>query len=899
MRLLRLRLENYIGIYNGMGLSSIEIDFSKCIHKVLIIKGDNGTGKSTIFKALTPLADSSIDYIPDKTAIKEIAYETDFQTILNIKYESLVKDGIRRPTKCYLNRLNPDGSIENLNPSNNITTAKEVIYDILGIDDNFITLSQLSANKKGLGGLKPSERKRYVNSIISSLAAFNNIHKMITTKSTVLKSIIDSYVTKLSQIGNIAIVEDAIKKDTLALKELDNKKNGLISEIATIKAELSRLDSSGNFLDDYKNLSMRKIILEKEIRDLPDIEEYSEEKLIIQYEKDMAKYEANEEMLSSRAKELLDEESKINNNITELTIKLDSLYNKEHMDDLNSKIESTKKELESYKPYFHLFKTYKDISEQDYETVKLVIEKFNSTVENIFQTYSETVRKESMNSLRTGKNEVVLDHTEILSGLEKQLEDLRTEKRNVEFLNNRSKDYNKIPDNCNHKSDCPFIKDVVEAKNALRSRQSLYSLSTKINSTLDAIESAKNLAEENMIKTQCLYEMKSILEYIQSMSKIIRKFPGTESLDSINTLYHNIEHGIRLNFESVDKYQEFKNISTIVSALEEDLHSYESAKEKLISANAEIRILQEKIDTDLKNLSTIRDSKLSIFAEIEKIRSSKIEIEMVLDSIRYAKINKAKFEEVSVELNEITNKIESMEKNTVLIKDLTDKLNRRASELSALQNTDLPAISKAIEENKYRMVLFEQYTRDSQEYAAKYNEVQMIKKYTSIHGIQTVYMSVFMNSILNTTNTLLRLLFGGRFALQPFIINENEFNIPCADSEGRVREDISLMSDSQLSMISMLISFVLLRNSSNRYNIIKLDEVDDNLDSMNRIQFSILIEQIMNDLGFDQCLIISHNNELDLSNTDIVILKMESQEMIDSLYNSGGNIVFSYNEYKR
>jgi hypothetical protein len=898
MRLLRLRLENYIGIYNGMGLNHIEIDFSKCIHKVLIIKGDNGTGKSTIFKALTPLADSSINFIPDKTAIKEIAYETDFQTILNIKYESIVKDGIRRPTKCYLNRLNPDGSIENLNPSNNITTAKEVIYDILGIDDNFITLSQLSANKKGLGGLKPSERKRYVNSIISSLAVFNNIHKMISTKSTVLKSIIDSYVTKLNQIGNVAIVEDAIKKDTLALKELDNKKNGLISEIATIKAELSRLDTSGNFLNDYKDLSMRKIILEKEIRELPDIEEYSEEKLI-QYEKDMARYEANEEMLSSRAKEILDNELELSNNITELQVKLDSLYDKDRMDDLNSKIESTKKELESYKPFFSLFETYKNISEQDYETVKLVIEKFNSTVETIFQTYSETVRKESMNSLRTGKNEVILDHTEILSGLEKQLEDLRAEKRDVEFLNNRSKDYNKIPDDCNHKSDCPFIKDIVEAKNLLKSRQSLYSLSTKINSTLDAIESAKNLAEENMMKTQCLYEMKSILEYIQSMSKIIRKFPGTESLDSINTLYHNIEYGIRLNFESVDKYQEFKNISTIVSALEDDLHSYESAKEKLISANAEIRILQEKIDTDLKNLSTIRDSKVSVLAEIEKIRSSKLEIKSVLDSIRYAKINKEKFEEVSEELQSITSKIDSMEKDTVAIKELTDRLNRRGAELSALQNTDLPALTKAIEENKYRIVLFEQYTRDSQEYGAKYNEIQMIKKYTSIHGIQTVYMSVFMNSILNMTNALLTLLFRGRFTLQPFIINENEFNIPCADSEGRVREDISLMSDSQLSMISMLISFVLLRNSSNKYNIIKLDEVDDNLDNMNRIQFSILIEQIMIDLGFDQCLIISHNNELDLSNTDIVILKMESQEMIDSLYNSGGNIVFSYNEYKR
>ena len=898
MRLLRLRLENYIGIYNGMGLDHIEIDFSKCLHKVLIIKGDNGTGKSTIFKALTPLADSTINFIPDRTAIKEIAYETDFQTILNIKYESLVKDGIRRPTKCYLNRLNPDGSIENLNPSNNITTAKEVIYDILGIDDNFITLSQLSANKKGLGGLKPSERKRYVNSIISSLAVFNNIHKMITTKSTVLKSIIDSYVTKLNQIGNIAIVEDAIRKDTIALKELDGKKNGLISEIATIKAELSRLDTSGSFLDDYKNLSMRKIILEKEIRELPDVEEYSEEKLI-QYEKDMTRYEANEEMLSSRAKEILDNELNLSNSITELQVKLDSLYDKDHMDDLNSKIEYTKKELESYRPYFSLFDIYKNISEQDYDAVKFAIDKFNSTVEAIFQTYSEVIRKESITFLKTGKKETGLDHNELISGLEHQLETLREEKRDVEILNNKSKDYSKIPEDCNHKLDCPFIKDIVEAKNLLKSRQSLHSLSSKIESTLDAIESAKNLAEAHLLKTQCLYEMKSIFEYIQSMLKIIRKFPGTESLESVNNIYHNIELGIRLNFESVDKYQEFKNISTIVSSLEENLHSYETAKDKLISANAEIRILQEKIDSNLKNLSDIRASKVSILAEIEKIRKAKLDIKTVLDSIRYAKINKEKFEEVSEELQSITSKIESMEKDTVAIRELTDRLNRRGSELSALQNTDLPALTKAIEENKYRIVLFEQYTRDSQEYGAKYNEVQMIKKYTSIHGIQTVYMSVFMNSILNMTNALLTLLFRGRFTLQPFIINENEFNIPCADSEGRVREDISLMSDSQLSMISMLISFVLLRNSSNRYNIIKLDEVDDNLDNMNRIQFSILIEKIMFDLGFDQCLIISHNNELDLSNTDIVILKMESQEMIDSLYNSGGNIVFSYNEYKR
>ena len=240
-----------------------------------------------------------------------------------------------------------------------------------------------------------------------------------------------------------------------------------------------------------------------------------------------------------------------------------------------------------------------------------------------------------------------------------------------------------------------------------------------------------------------------------------------------------------------------------------------------------------------------------------------------------------------------------MDKNAESLQSLKEEFRLRSSELNVLRNDDLLNIKRSIEKDKYQLVLYDQYKKDYNEYMSKFNELQMLKKYTSIHGIQTVYMSVFMNSILQETNNLLRYLFGGRFALQPFIINESEFNIPCADTEGRVREDISLMSDSQLSMISMLISFVLLKKSSDNYNIIKLDEVDDNLDNINRIQFSILIEHIMSGLGFDQCLIISHNNELDLSNTDIVVLKLESQEMIDSLYNSGGNIIFNYNEYRK
>ena len=118
--------------------------------------------------------------------------------------------------------------------------------------------------------------------------------------------------------------------------------------------------------------------------------------------------------------------------------------------------------------------------------------------------------------------------------------------------------------------------------------------------------------------------------------------------------------------------------------------------------------------------------------------------------------------------------------------------------------------------------------------------------------------------------------------------------IPCIDDNGNIRPDISLMSDSQLSEISMIISFVLLHKASDKYNIIRLDEVDDNLDNRNRLQFTILINRIMDILNFDQCVLISHNNEIDLSNADVIITKIEDTEHRRSIINSGANIIADF-----
>lgn len=893
MRLLRLRLKNYIGIFNGMGLEDIEIDFSKCTHRILIIKGDNGTGKSTIFKALTPLSDSSINFIEEKTAIKEISYMMNDNTIVNIKYESVFKDKTRKPTKCYMSKITQDGTVTNINPTNNITTAKEIIYDLFGLDDNFIVLSQLSANKKGLGGLKPSERKRYVNNIVSSLSAYSEMNKLMTTKSSVLKSILASISTKLSQIGNIELVKNNIIKNEEALFSLKQKEESLVYKIASLNNKISEIDATGNYLDTYKDLSFRKTILEKEMKDLPETKEYSEDSLIIN-EKEFSKYEAREEFLRKIIKDSFDKELSIKDEIDENTAKLESLYDNNILSDVKDKINSTKLELSKYEKFAYLIDDYINITDQDYDLSSNAIDKFNSNIDVLISSYSKAIIEDCLKYENKPKANINFDS--VIRGLESSLQEQQETKNIVLELKRSSDSFKNIPNDCNHKENCPFIKEVVESHKRLDEYPTLDSILSNIDSTNSKLEEVKIGYEKETTKTICSNEIKSIIDHIESILPIINKFPNTNIQKK--DIIHCIREGLYLPVD-FSNYIENKNIVTIISSLRENLKNLEETKSKIEGSSKESISLRSTLERLNLELDEVIKNKKSNVQELDDIVNKKNEINTILNSIHIAKINKEKYEKFSKEYEEVCNSIKEMDKNAESLQTLKEEFRLNSSELNVLRNDDLLNIKRSIEKDKYQLVLYDQYKKDYNEYMSKFNELQMLKKYTSIHGIQTVYMSVFMNSILQETNNLLRYLFGGRFALQPFIINESEFNIPCADTEGRVREDISLMSDSQLSMISMLISFVLLKKSSDNYNIIKLDEVDDNLDNINRIQFSILIEHIMSGLGFDQCLIISHNNELDLSNTDIVVLKLESQEMVDSLYNSGGNIIFNYNEYRK
>ena len=54
VNLLRIKLVNFVGIYLGIGVKELEIDRSKSNNNIILLLGNNGSGKSSLLAEMTP-----------------------------------------------------------------------------------------------------------------------------------------------------------------------------------------------------------------------------------------------------------------------------------------------------------------------------------------------------------------------------------------------------------------------------------------------------------------------------------------------------------------------------------------------------------------------------------------------------------------------------------------------------------------------------------------------------------------------------------------------------------------------------------------------------------------------------------------------------------------------------
>ena len=877
MRITYIRLENYIGIYNGRGDEVLEIDLSQNMNPIVIIRGTNGSGKSTLLKSLTPINDDSNAIVPGVTGRKVIRYLHNGITY-EIEYiHPIDKEGKRKQTRGQVYKYGPNGK-EELNPTWNVSSAKDIIYSLFNLDSNFLALSQLSSEDRGLADKRPAERKSFVSSIISGIEAYNAMYKIISKKHSMYKSLIQSLTAKINRIGNKEDLDLRYNTITKQVSQAISDRDASIQRIAMLRAKLDE-NNAEKLLEEYTKIRDRYELNKKERVLLTNS--------LSKYYKDRT---ANIYTVEERAKFIRDEEMELSENKAKLPQWEESYKTASNeysscelkIADINTEINKKKSRLETFidadfseeelgrynEAVTNLKAIEDDIAKLDYridnkseyDRLKELFDMMNNFSYAIMDRY-EFITREDVDTLVTRSSSF---YESTLATITKEIEVYTKERISTEAdigfyesLVDKTKNLELKPKDCKF-TDCVFIVEAIEAEKK-KPKDTLVKLSDKLKKLEDELKELN----DNLHLTN---EAKSFMDKLEALQVVFESNKSYLSKIGADGIWKGFIESITNNTTAkfLEEYiYRATNSYNLLEAKESVSKIVDSLKESAIKYNANKTIIDE-INGDIERMEAERKGyEIDLNIAYEKMGNYSALRDEYDCLIREAETNLPhldKIQEIDLEMRELEKKANESKTKRDLIKELNAKILEESAVAERCKDTynELIAQRDDIAHNK---ILIDEYHKEMQEYTDNYERIEAIKYYVSPNtGIQTIFIGAYMNDIMVKANELASCIFGGEFVIQPFVINETEFRIPCLGS-GLMNDDISSMSTSQICMLSMIISFAILANASTDYNILKLDEIDGGLDTENRIQFITLLGNLISMVGCEQCFLISHNME--------------------------------------
>lgn len=879
MLLKRLKLVNYGGIYNGMGLYEIEIDFTRCRNKIVLIKGDNGSGKSTIESALKPLPDDNSSFISGVSACKEIEYIDETNSIVySITYIHECKNQ-SRISKGYFKKIFPNGNVIDLNPSGNISSCKEMINEELELDANYITLTQLSSTKRGIADLRPAERKRYVNSILSSTDVYNTMYKTLSKKASTYKALMSSISSKIDNVGNTVQLQEELKSIESKISETEklmeqhneviNKEKGMLLSIDPNNEISNRIET---YTESTKTYSSKRDEFSKQLNKIYSTDSnlstiVINKEILDKLNQDIIDTKYLIESTKERINNLIKEREQEASRLEEETAKLKSINSGMNLievqrikDDLTSKKEKIRKR---WGDIVDLNTITHDEFMIAYEAIKQMIEILNQPIELI---PSDDIEIEYLDILRN------------IERLDNEIEDTAVFRNKIEMNEYKLDILEQRPSDCNNNS-CPFIADALKAKkiiDELMKQRKGFTTISELNKQKESYEQKLSNVERN----------KRLLEIYNTNRIILSKLQL--NLDTYENCVVSLSRNRLMLLPTLAGFIEYSNDLIEYKSIDKDLNDITVKYNALYTQKDLINMITDSIDRLNVN---INEDTIKINAMNEEITSlTKKYNDMCKLCISLEDIFnlRASLNECEESLRILNEEIEKDRSNIDRIEKLNsdiEKLNVNISELKS----QLEPLRKTTESLRYRITLSAEYSKEYEQYNMMYTKIETLKYYCSpTTGIQLLFANMYLNKIMDNANKILSRLFGGTFALLPLIITESEFRIPVAVRGGINHDDITSMSSAQISLISMIISISLLSQTSTKLNIIVGDEIDAPFDSENRREFMNILTQLMGLVNSSQCVLISHNSEISLNDCDVILLKNENDVITE------GNIIWSY-----
>ena len=380
---------------------------------------------------------------------------------------------------------------------------------------------------------------------------------------------------------------------------------------------------------------------------------------------------------------------------------------------------------------------------------------------------------------------------------------------------------------------------------------------------------------------------------LESISNELSKLDSFESIISYvdKAVYNNLKYmefypDVFMNIVNTDSYNISRNILRLID-INKDIKEYASVESNKRSIDSSLlglkntysmllnkTKLNESITEKTNEINEVNDRISEYVSEIEFLEKTN----KTLENIKEYRTNlEEKIDDYNVSYNSLVcEKKELIELNeySYIYKHLKDLLSRLDSEKIELMNE---LVSLRQEKEKLTSIVISKQQIENM----RNKSLQTLEKYNILSeiwspkvGYPSWKIKNFTNMLTEETNKDLEEMWGDDLRINEIRIGSNEFTIEI-DRNGTIIGDAIACSSGEQATLALALSFAIIKmNLKNiAYNIIRLDELDGPFDVERRTGFIDIVNSRLDDLNCQTCFIVSHNNEFDSVDCDVILLK--------------------------
>lgn len=824
MKIIYIKLENFVGVHAAMGKKSLELSFDKIDKPIIQIYGKNRCGKTVLMHELHPFSSINLNgdersdlslILPGETGLKNIVYEINGD-VYNITHTYKPTPSGNHTVSC---SLQCNG--EELNPSGGVTVFNNLIEKIMGINKYTFQFIINGTQLVSFANMSYNQRKTLLNKAMG-IDIYDKIHKLATDDYR--------YVSKLlASLNNtkefLLSKYDSYENMCTIMNHKQNEYNSISKLVMDIKSRMDQLDGQINVIK-RQNVS----------QELFDVNtKYST-------------YQRVSETLGSfddnTYNVLIDTQIRLNNEINSLNNEkqlkmkdIDILYDKKS--NIETTMANNTRALNDYNNMITHRDDLKDkIKDIVVETKVTSSSSYLMSMISVAQAVNR-ICKDIISSLNddhlvllTGMIEKGIDVPAFLIQEGSVLMDSEKEKTAVSrirnMLNNVDGEY---VDDCGHNG-CIYKKTHNLLEGYFKSYQSV-SKSKFTQYDLEQIDHAYKdiMTIKRLINVDISDELKNIFDIVHIMGNIIGMKTGID----VYHLQYLMEEAAKIELRN--KY---------VGQLTEIEKTIESMRSVLINngssdAESTLNELSEKIDMLRSELNTIDDKIRELTSALEENDRKKI----LLSQVKNINIG---------ELMSRKNTLETLNNDLISYEQERERLNieysTEVSRLRLLEN-ELNSINDIF--NQYNSTI-----ADIEKNSENVNRYKIIAEATSsTKGKPVIAIRDKVNEALVITNRLLDVMYDNDVEILSPVIDETTFALPFRCG-GNTSPDIKYGSQSESALLSLALSLSL-SSLLSMYNVPLIDECDGYMDLEQSSCFVSMLQDMMTILKIDQCFIISHH----------------------------------------